>query len=221
MTEITATTGPHASSTTEVVVRNPDGLQATLPGSFTYDAAPPPVITHIFPLSGSVYGGSRIVVTGENFVAGETSLVMGGIAASSVVVTNPTTLTALTPAHPAGIVDVSVTADRQSATLASGFAFLGANGISGGGEHTCRLTVVGGVECWGDNRHGRARRRDHDLPAGARSGDRIGRRCDGRRGWRRAHVCLDHGRRRLVLGPNDHGELGLGLFRTRGCGRGP
>ncbi len=46
-TEITATTGVHAAGgASDVVVQNPDGLQATLVGGFTYEAMPAAVTVH-------------------------------------------------------------------------------------------------------------------------------------------------------------------------------
>jgi IPT/TIG domain len=53
------------------------------------------------------------------------SVTIGGTAATSITVVSPTQITATTPAHAAGAVNVVVTnADAQSATLASGFTYV-------------------------------------------------------------------------------------------------
>ena len=59
------------------------------------------------PTSGTTAGGTGITVTGTGFLAGAT-VTMGGTAASNVTVVNSTTITATTPAHAAGAVNVVV-----------------------------------------------------------------------------------------------------------------
>ena len=49
-------------------------------------------------------GGTPVTVSGTGFLAGAT-LSLGGTAASNVVVSNSTTITATTPAHAAGAVN--------------------------------------------------------------------------------------------------------------------
>jgi hypothetical protein len=82
-----------------------------------------PSVTAVSPGWGSVAGGDAVTVTGSGFVAGA-SVTFGGSAATAVEVTDDSTLTAVTPAHAAGAVDVTVTnPDAESATLSSGFTF--------------------------------------------------------------------------------------------------
>ena len=57
---------------------------------------------------GPVAGGTAVTITGTNFASGAT-VTFGGTAATSVIVTNSTTITATTPAHAAGAVAVTVT----------------------------------------------------------------------------------------------------------------
>lgn len=78
----------------------------------------------VAPASGTVNGGTSITVTGTGFVAGAT-LTLGGTAATSVLVTRATTLTAVTPARSApGAVAVTVTnPDGQSGTRAAGYTY--------------------------------------------------------------------------------------------------
>jgi hypothetical protein len=104
-----------------VVVTNPDGQSGTLASGFTYVA--PPTVSTVAPGSGTTLGGTAVTLTGTNFVTGAT-VKFGGIAASSVAVVSSTSLTARTPAHAAGAVNVVVTnPDGQSGTLASGFTY--------------------------------------------------------------------------------------------------
>jgi len=123
-TTITAVTPAHAAGIVNVVVANPGGQTGTLTGGFTYSApAPAPTVTGVSPNSGPAAGGTSVTVTGTNFVAGAT-VTFGGISASNVSVTSGTTLTAVTPAHSSGAVNVVVSnPDGQSGTLTGGFSY--------------------------------------------------------------------------------------------------
>ena len=69
---------------------------------------------------GDGWGGTAVTVTGTGFLAGAT-VTFGGTAATNVTVVNSTTITATTPAHTAGAVNVVVTnTDGQSGTLKLG-----------------------------------------------------------------------------------------------------
>ena len=93
-----------------------DGFTITAP-------APAPTVTAIDPVSGQIAGGTAVTISGTNFVNGAT-VTLGGSAATEIVVTNSTTITAVTPAHAAGAVDVVVTnPDTQYGTLAGGFTY--------------------------------------------------------------------------------------------------
>src|SRR5436190_9119496 len=82
-----------------------------------------PAITSVNPNSGSTAGGTNVTITGTNFQSNAT-VKFGGVAATNVNVTSSTTITATTPAHAAGAVDVLVTnADAQSGTLTAGFTY--------------------------------------------------------------------------------------------------
>ena len=127
-TTITAVTPAHAAGTVNVVVSNPDGQTGTLTGGFTYTTAPPapaPAVTGVSPNSGSTAGGASVTITGTNFVTGA-SVTFGGTAASSVNVTSGTSITAVTPAHAAGAVAVTVAnPDGQTGSLAGGYTYIG------------------------------------------------------------------------------------------------
>ena len=67
-----------------------------------------PTVTSVNPATGPTSGGTSVTITGTNFT-GATGVTFDGIAATSVAVTNTTTITCTTPAHAAGAVSVVVT----------------------------------------------------------------------------------------------------------------
>ena len=70
---------------------------------------PAPTVTAVSPDIGPVAGGTTVLVTGTGFVDGSTSVNFGPTPATDVIVSSPTTLTALAPANAAGSYDVTVT----------------------------------------------------------------------------------------------------------------
>ncbi len=120
-TQITANTPPHASGGADVVVKNPDGQSATLANGFTFVATP--TVTGVSPNSGPAAGGTPVTITGTNFLSGAT-VTFGGASATAVVVVSSTKITANTPRHKQGSVNVVVTnPDGQKGTLTSGFTY--------------------------------------------------------------------------------------------------
>jgi hypothetical protein len=82
-----------------------------------------PTLTGVSPSSGPASGGTSVALTGTNFVSGAT-VSFGGAAANTVVVVNATKITATTPPHKQGGVNVVVmNPDGQSGTLSSGFLY--------------------------------------------------------------------------------------------------
>src|SRR5262249_54895242 len=124
-TTITATTGAHAAGVSDVLVTNTDTKVGALMRGFTFQAPQaPPTVTSIAPSTGPALGGTPVTITGSSFQAGATAT-LAGSSATSVVVVNSSTITAMTPAHAPGAVDVVVTnPDTQSATLTNGFTYL-------------------------------------------------------------------------------------------------
>ncbi len=121
-TQITARAPPHAQGSVNVVVTNPDGQSAMLANGFTY-VAPAPILTTVSPTSGPTAGNTAVTLTGQSFASGAT-VTFGGAAATSVTVVSATQITARTPPHAQGGVNVVVTnPDGQSATLANGFTY--------------------------------------------------------------------------------------------------
>jgi len=105
-TTIMAVSPPHAPGPVDVVITTPGG-SATLASSYTY-LAPPPTVSSLNPSSGTTLGGTTVTITGTN-LTGATVVTFGGIAATNIVVVSDTTVTATTPAHAAGAVDVTIT----------------------------------------------------------------------------------------------------------------
>jgi Domain of unknown function (DUF1929)/IPT/TIG domain len=132
-TSITATTPAHAAGAVTVTVTNTDAQSGPLTNGFTYTtpANPAPTVTGVTPTSGTTAGGTPVTITGTGFLAGAT-VAFGTTAATSVTVVSSTSITATTPAHAAGAVNVVVTnTDAQSGALTGGYTYTSASG--GGG----------------------------------------------------------------------------------------
>lgn len=82
-----------------------------------------PNIATLAPNSGPATGGTEVTITGSGFMNGAT-VTFGGLAATSVVVNGPASLTAVTPPHTAGAVVVEVlNPNKQKASLERGFTY--------------------------------------------------------------------------------------------------
>lgn len=119
-TELTATTAMHPLGVVSVSVRNQDGQSAELARSFRF--VDPPSLTAIAPTSGDAAGGTTVRLTGAGFSQAAT-VTFGGAAASQVTLISATELDVVTPSHAAGAVDVAVTVDGATATLAGAFTY--------------------------------------------------------------------------------------------------
>jgi hypothetical protein len=123
--QITATAPAHAAGTVDVSVTGPGGTNAnTAADNYTYVAAP--TVTSVSPTSGPTTGGTSVTITGTN-LTGATAVNFGATAATTFTVNNATQITATSPAHAAGAVDVTVTtAGGTSATgLGDAFTYVG------------------------------------------------------------------------------------------------
>ena len=122
-TSLTAVSPAGAAGAVSVTVTNPSTQSGTLALAFTYTQPPAPSVSAVNPTSGPASGGTGITITGLNFQAGAT-VSIGGTAATGVIVVSATSITAVTPAHAAGTVNVVVTnPGPQSGTLFSGYTF--------------------------------------------------------------------------------------------------
>ena len=82
-----------------------------------------PAVISVNPNSGTTLGGTSITVTGENFAAG-VQVTVGGAAATNVIVTSSTTLTATTSTRSAGTVEVTVTLNGRAGSLPAAFTYV-------------------------------------------------------------------------------------------------
>jgi uncharacterized protein YhjY with autotransporter beta-barrel domain len=119
-TEITVTTPAHATGLVDITITTPEGT-GTGTGLFTF-VTPIPVVSAVSPGNGTTLGGTAVTISGSGLT--DASLVtFGGTAATAVSVVSDTQLTAVTPAHVAGIVDVVVTTPGGTGTGANLFAY--------------------------------------------------------------------------------------------------
>jgi hypothetical protein len=81
------------------------------------DATSPPVVTGVIPATGGIAGGTNVTISGAGFT-GANAVTFGGTAATAVVVVNSNTITATSPAHAAGTVDVRVTTPNGTSAIA-------------------------------------------------------------------------------------------------------
>ncbi len=101
-------------------------LAAAACGSDTPGPGPSPTavsVTAVSPATGSTFGGTTVTITGAGFVSGA-SVLIGGTAATDVVIVNSTSITAKTPAHVAGAGDVLVAVGTRSSSLPLAFTFV-------------------------------------------------------------------------------------------------
>ena len=88
-----------------------------------FGTVPGPVVSGISPSTGPTSGSTPVTITGSGFAAPATIKIQGGLA-TSVVVVNASTLTAVTPAGTTGAADVSViVTGNQGATLVGGYNY--------------------------------------------------------------------------------------------------
>jgi hypothetical protein len=80
-------------------------------------------VTSVSPTGGTIAGGSAVTINGAGFISGAT-VTFGGSAATNVVVASSVKITARTPAHALGAVNVTVmNPDTSSGTLTNGYLY--------------------------------------------------------------------------------------------------
>jgi len=106
-TQIVATAPPGTGGIASVVVITPGGSSTPNPGSeYTYTTTP--LGTSVSPALGTTTGGDTVIITGSGFT-GTTSVLFGNTPATSFTVVCDSVMNAVTPAHPAGTVRISIT----------------------------------------------------------------------------------------------------------------
>lgn len=107
-------TSPAGAGTVGVTVTNADGTSATSSADqFTYGTLE---VTAVSPDGGPTTGGTTVTITGTGFASGAT-VAFGTTPATGVVVNSASSISAVTPALAAGVVDVTVTAGTATSPL--------------------------------------------------------------------------------------------------------
>jgi LPXTG-motif cell wall-anchored protein len=119
-TEVTFSTPAGSVGSCDVTVQTHASGTATLDAAFRYFAVP--VVTSVDPDNGPSAGGTPVTIHGSGFT-GAGAPTFGGTTASNVDVVDDTTITATTPAHAAGAVDVVVTTPDASGTATDAFTY--------------------------------------------------------------------------------------------------
>ena len=81
-----------------------------------------PFIASVAPSQGTIVGGTPITISGAYFT-GATSVTIGGELATNMIVVSSTTITAVTPAHAAGSVSITITTPSRATTLKNAFSY--------------------------------------------------------------------------------------------------
>ncbi len=114
-TEVTASAGTVSPSTAVAIA-----------GTTTLNEIPVVTVSSVTPSTGAIGGNTSVTISGSNFQSGAT-VTFDGSAATNVVFVSGNTITAKTPAHAVGTIDVTVTnPDLTSGTLFNGFTYVGA-----------------------------------------------------------------------------------------------
>jgi len=118
---ITFTAGVLGTLTLNVTVTTTTSCSKS--GSANVTVIPNVSVTSVSPTGGTIAGGSAVTINGVGFNAGAT-VTFGGAAATNVVVVSSVKITARTPAHALGAVNVTVTnTDTTSGTLTNGYLY--------------------------------------------------------------------------------------------------
>ncbi|MDF1683262.1 MAG: IPT/TIG domain-containing protein [Legionellaceae bacterium] len=94
------------------------------------------ILTSVSPDLGAASGGTGVTLTGVGFT-GATGVTFGGDAATSVHVVDSTTVTAVTPAHAIGAVDVVISTPAGDSSLTNGYTYFEIGQMTGGGIVAC------------------------------------------------------------------------------------
>jgi hypothetical protein len=139
-TSITATVPPGVAGTVNVSV---DAGSGNVSNTLTYTYVSAPIVTSVTPNTGSLSGETTVTISGTG-LASTTSVAFGGTAVSGpVTVNSDTSITVVTPAHAAGVVNVVVTTPGGIATLANGFTYVPGPTVTG-------LSAAGGPVAGGN-----------------------------------------------------------------------
>ena len=123
-TSLVAIAPAQAAGKVAVTVLLPDGQEGSLSNAYTYVDAPGITLASVNPSTGTTQGSTDVTLTGTGFASGAT-VTFGGEAATDVRVASGSSISARTPAHVAGDVDVKVrNPDGKEALLTHGFTYV-------------------------------------------------------------------------------------------------
>lgn len=121
--QVRATAPPHVPGKVDVAVSAAGGVSAdTAVDDYTYYSTP--AVSSVEPGHGPVEGGTDVIITGTDFIAPVT-VMFGDVTATSVQIDSTTQVTARTPVHEAGAVDVAVITPGGTGTKTAGFEYHG------------------------------------------------------------------------------------------------
>ncbi len=92
-------------------------------GQHSLAFGPPPTVTAVKPKKGPASGGTTVTITGTD-LTGATAVKFGSVSATSFTVNSATSITAVSPAEPAGRVDVTVTTTWGTSAMSLADSFL-------------------------------------------------------------------------------------------------
>ena len=119
---ITYTAGGAGTLTLNVTVTTSAGCSDAKSANINV-IVPPVTVTSVSPTGGTIAGGSAVTINGTGFLSGA-SVTFGGSPATSVIVVSAIKITARTPAHALGAVNVTVTnLNTTSGTLTNGYLY--------------------------------------------------------------------------------------------------
>jgi hypothetical protein len=131
-TQITVTAPPNFPGTVDVTVFKDGATSSTSAADqFTYFPVPP-VVGGINPNYGPTSGGTSVIITGSGFL-GASDVEFGSTAAAWFQVDSDTQIEAISPAEPAGTVDVTVTTTGGTSAIVPADQFTFVEGGHGGG----------------------------------------------------------------------------------------
>ena len=119
MTMLPANGAVYAGKQFRVAVYGHDGTKTT--SNVVTLGVAGPALTGITPDTGSANGGTSVTLTGTG-LANVQDVTFGGVSAN-ITSASATQITAITPAHAAGAVDVKVITSSDTATLTGGFTY--------------------------------------------------------------------------------------------------
>ncbi len=142
-TSITATSPAQAAGVVDVTVTTPFGTSSLISGDdFTFGNAP--TLSAVSPNLGGVAGGTTVTIAGTD-LDGASAVMFGSTAATSFTVDSGTSITATSPVHGPGVVDVTVTTPFGTSSVGAGDEFTFGNAPTVSGVSPDLGVVAGGT----------------------------------------------------------------------------